>query len=81
MPVEVARDSVTIDLECEIVEDDEGDVLGEEDEVKVEEEIEEIGVVLAETGSGSNIFVYVIQTLLTLSTLLSGIFFSKKYIM
>ena len=94
-PVEVARDSVTVDLECEIEEEEEeeeveeeeeeeeeenGDILGEKDEVK-KEEIEEVGVVLAETGSGSNIFVYIIQSLLSLSTILSGFFFSKKYIM
>jgi hypothetical protein len=49
--------------------------LGESDEV------EEVGVVLAETGATSNILVYVIQAILTLSTIFSGIFFSKKYIM
>jgi hypothetical protein len=44
-------------------------------------EVEEVGVVLAETGATSNILVYVIQAILTLSTIFSGIFFSKKYIM
>jgi len=44
-------------------------------------EIEEVGVVLGETGASSNIFVYIIQSVLSLSTILSGIFFSKKYIM
>jgi len=62
-----------------VVEEDTPDVLGEKDEPT--EEIEEVGVVLGETGASSNIFVYIIQSVLSLSTILSGIFFSKKYIM
>lgn len=60
---------------------DEEEVLGEKDEIKEEKKKKEVEVVLTETGANSNTFVYVIQTLLTVSTLLSGIFFSKKYIM
>jgi hypothetical protein len=56
-------------------EEDTPDVLGESTGP------EEVGVVLAETGATSNILVYVIQAILTLSTIFSGIFFSKKYIM
>jgi hypothetical protein len=59
----------------ETPEEDTPDVLGESDE------IEGVGVVLAETGATSNILVYVTQAILTLSTIFSGIFFSKKYIM
>jgi len=62
-----------------VVVEDTPEVLGEKDEPT--EEIEEVGVVLGETGASSNIFVYIIQSVLSLSTILSGIFFSKKYIM
>jgi len=54
---------------------DEGDTLG------ASTGPEGVGVVLAETGATSNILVYVTQAILTLSTIFSGIFFSKKYIM
>lgn len=64
--------------ETKVVED-EPEVLGTED--KAPEKVAEVAVVLAETGSTNNMFVYVVQAILTVSTILSGIFFSKKYIM
>lgn len=74
---EMVATTTTQEVECkaELVQcpvEDEEEVLGEKDKVEV---------VLTETGASSNIFVYVIQALLTVSTLLSGIFFSKKHIM
>ena len=82
---EVARDSVTEDLECEIVvEDDEPEVLGTTDEVKdtpTDEAVLGVStVVLAETGASDNILVYVVQAVLMLATLISGTLFVKKYI-
>lgn len=77
---EVARDSVTVDLECEIEEED-GDVEGITDEVEPEEEVKgTTTVVMAETGSSDNILVYIVQTILMLSTLISGTLFVKEYI-
>ncbi len=76
---EVARDSVTVDLECEIPE-----ILGTTDEVKDTTSNEAVlgttDVVLAETGASDNILVYVVQAVLMLSTLISGTLFVKKYI-
>lgn len=78
---EMVATTTTQEVECEAklvqcpVEDKE-EVLGEKDEPK-----KEVEVVLTETGASSNVFVYVIQALLIVSTLLSGIFFSKKHIM
>jgi hypothetical protein len=79
-PKEVARDSVTVDLECEIDEepDEDGEVEGITDEV--EEVKGTTTVVMAETGASDNILVYIVQTILMLSTLISGTLFVKKYI-
>ncbi|MDD3475101.1 MAG: hypothetical protein PHP08_04385, partial [Candidatus Dojkabacteria bacterium] len=63
-------------------EEEEGDVEGITDKVETEEE-EVLGtttVVMAETGASDNILVYIVQTILMLSTLISGTLFVKKYI-
>ncbi len=49
-------------------------------EIGIEEEWVDITECTA-TGSTSNLLVYIVQSVLSLSTILSGIFFSKKYIM
>lgn len=55
-------------------EDDDGDVMGEGD-------VKGTSVVMAKTGAGDNLLVYIIQSLLSLSTLASGVVFAKRYIM
>lgn len=74
-----ATEACPVDEEEDTTDDDTPEVLGESDEAT--DEVEEVGVVLAETGATSNILVYIVQAILTLSTIFSGIFFSKKYIM
>jgi hypothetical protein len=49
------------------------EVLGEQTQT------EQVAVVLAETGASDNILVYIVQTVLMLSTLISGTLFVKRY--
>ena len=60
--------------------DDEPAVEGVTDEVVEEVKAATTQVVLAETGASDNILVYIVQTVLMLSTLVSGTLFVKKYI-
>jgi hypothetical protein len=64
---------------CPVDQEEPGDVSGVTDKAEVKAATTE--VVLAETGASSNLFVYLVQAVLMLSTLVSGTLFTKKYIM
>ncbi|MDD4382288.1 MAG: hypothetical protein PHE21_03015, partial [Candidatus Dojkabacteria bacterium] len=55
-------------------EDDDGDVLGDDDEVK------DTGVVLGATGPGDNLDIYLVELLLVAISIVSSVFLSKKYL-
>lgn len=78
-----ATEACPVDIEEEIPVEDEPVVLAVTDKVEDKPEVKAATsqVVLAETGSTNSMFVYIVQAILTVSTILSGIFFSKKYIM
>lgn len=74
VPTETTR---VVDCEAELVAcpvEDEPEILGTTDTTTTST------VVLAETGASSNIFVYIVQGILMLATLVSGTVFVKKYI-